>query len=50
MNIIDHYDKSLKQQIRMFMNLFTHQIFPNAHYTLGTVMGVLAVAGMIRHS
>lgn len=45
MNIIDHCGKSLKQQIRMFMNLLTHQIFPDAHYTLGTVRGDLAVAG-----
>lgn len=49
MNIIHHYGKSLKQQIRMFVNSLTHQIFPDAHYTLGTVMGDLAVAGMIRH-
>lgn len=24
----------------MFINLFTHQIFPNAHYAPGTAQGV----------
>lgn len=49
MNIIHHYNESLKQQVRMFINLFTHQIFPNAHYAPSTVRGVGEVAGVIRH-
>lgn len=50
MNIIYHYYETLKQQVRTFMNFLTHQVFPNSHYMPGTVLGVMKVAGMIRHS
>lgn len=50
MHVIHHYDEALEQQVRMPMNLLSHQISPNACYAPGTVLGVVEVAEMIKHS